>query len=94
MINKQLLVNTLSHSKHFYDKREVNISKKLEFKTHLCLVQLKPQKQRLYSGGVEDKSNAIVGVDFLMTANYKSHLVYLIVLLVLYENIPFPTTLA
>jgi hypothetical protein len=100
MINKRLLVKALlSHNDEnsFYDKKlKLNLSTKegkAKFLKHVCaLSNSNPNNNSYIVIGIEDKANAIVGVDFFDDSKiqnlinaYMDHPP-----LVLYENIPFP----
>ena len=100
MINKRLLVKALlSHNDEnsFYDKKlKLNLSSKegkAKFLKHICALSNSNPKNNAYIVvGVEDKSNAIVGVDFFDDSKLQNLInAYLDhPPLVLYENIPFP----
>ena len=100
MINKRLLVKALlSHNDEnsFYDKKlKLNLSSKegkAKFLKHICALSNSNPKNNAYIViGIEDKSNAIVGVDFFDDSKLQNLInAYLHhPPLVLYENIPFP----
>ena len=72
MINKRLLIkNLLAHNDEnsFYDKKRfISISEKdgkAKFLKHVCaLANSNPKNNSFIVIGVEDRDNAIVGVDF------------------------------
>lgn len=80
MINKRLLIkNLLAHNDEnsFYDKkRQLNIGEKegkAKFLKHICaLSNSNPENNSYIVIGVEDEDNAIVGIDFLTTARYRT----------------------
>ena len=80
MINKRLLIKTLlahNDENSFYDKkRRVDLSTKegkAKFLKHICaLSNSNPKNNSYIVVGVEDHTNKILGVDFLMTANCKT----------------------
>lgn len=100
MINKRLLVKALlSHNDEnsFYDKKlKLNLSTKegkAKFLKHVCaLSNSNPNNNSYIVIGIEDKANAIVGVDFFDDSKIQNlinaHMDH--PPLVLYENIPFP----
>ncbi len=100
MINKRLLVKALlSHNDEnsFYDKKlKLNLSNKegkAKFLKHICaLSNANPENNAYIVIGVEDQSNAIVGVDFFDDSKLQNLVnAYLEnPPLVMYENIPFP----
>ena len=100
MINKRLLVKALlSHNDEnsFYDKKlKLNLSTKegkAKFLKHVCaLSNSNPNNNSYIVIGIEDKANAIVGVDFFDDSKIQNLInAYLEnPPLVLYENIPFP----
>lgn len=100
MINKRLLVKALlSHNDEnsFYDKKlKLNLSSKegkAKFLKHICALSNSNPKNNAYIAvGIEDKSNAIVGVDFFDDSKLQNLInAYLDhPPVVLYENIPFP----
>ena len=100
MINKRLLVKALlSHNDEnsFYDKKlKLNLSSKegkAKFLKHICALSNSNPKNNAYIVvGIEDKANAIVGVDFFDDSKLQNLInAYLDnPPLVLYENIPFP----
>ena len=100
MINKRLLVKALlSHNDEnsFYDKKlKLNLSTKegkAKFLKHICaLSNSNPNNHAYIVIGIEDNSNAIVGVDFFDDSKLQNLInAYLDnPPLVLYENIPFP----
>lgn len=100
MINKRLLIKALlSHNdeNNFYDKKvKVNLDTKegkAKFLKHICaLSNSNPENNSYLVIGIEDQSNAIIGVDFFDDSKlqnlinaYLDHPPQ-----VLYENIPFP----
>ncbi len=100
MINKRLLVKALlSHNDEnsFYDKKlKLNLATKegkAKFLKHICALSNSNPKNNAYIVvGIEDKANAIVGVDFFDDSKLQNLInAYLDnPPLVLYENIPFP----
>ena len=100
MINKRLLVKALlSHNDEnsFYDKKlKLNLSTKegkAKFLKHVCaLSNSNPNNNSYIVIGVEDKANAIVGVDFFDDSKIQNLINAYMENppLVLYENIPFP----
>ena len=100
MINKRLLVKALlSHNDEnsFYDKKlKLNLSTKegkAKFLKHVCaLSNSNPNNNSYIVIGIEDKANAIVGVDFFDDSKIQNLInAYLEnPPLVLYVNIPFP----
>ena len=100
MINKRLLIkNLLAHNDEnsFYDKKRfIAIGEKegkAKFLKHICaLANSNPKNNSFIVIGVEDRDNAIVGVDFFDDSKIQNLVnAYLeIPPLVSYENIPFP----
>src|SRR5210317_2411839 len=100
MINKRLLVKSLlSHNgeNSFYDKKSmINIGTKegkAKFLKHVCaLANSNPKNNSFIVIGVEDRDNAIVGVDFFDDSKIQNLVnAYLDnPPIVSYENIPFP----
>lgn len=100
MINKRLLIkNLLAHNDEnsFYDKKRfIAIGEKegkAKFLKHICaLANSNPKNNSFIVIGVEDRDNAIVGVDFFDDSKIQNLVnAYLEnPPLVSYENIPFP----
>ncbi|MFM1808102.1 MAG: hypothetical protein RLZZ242_827 [Bacteroidota bacterium] len=100
MINKRLLIkNLLAHNDEnsFYDKKRfISISEKegkAKFLKHVCaLANSNPKNNSFIVIGVEDRDNAIVGVDFFDDSKIQNLVnAYLEnPPIVSYENIPFP----
>lgn len=100
MINKRLLIkNLLAHNDEnsFYDKkRKVDISEKegkAKFLKHICaLSNSNPKNNSYIIIGIEDETNAVVGVDFFDDSKIQNLInAYLDnPPIVQYENIPFP----
>jgi len=100
MINKRLLIkNLLAHNDEnsFYDKKRfIAIGEKegkAKFLKHICaLTNSNPKNNSFIVIGVEDRDNAIVGVDFFDDSKIQNLVnAYLEnPPLVSYENIPFP----
>lgn len=100
MINKRLLIkNLLAHNDEnsFYDKKRfISISEKegkAKFLKHVCaLANSNPKNNSFIVIGVEDRDNAIVGVDFFDDSKIQNLVnAYLDnPPIVSYENIPFP----
>ncbi len=100
MINKRLLIkNLLAHNDEnsFYDKKRfIAIGEKegkAKFLKHVCaLANSNPKNNSFIVIGVEDRNNAIVGVDFFDDSKIQNLVnAYLEnPPLVSYENIPFP----
>ncbi|MGA0828479.1 MAG: ATP-binding protein [Flavobacteriaceae bacterium] len=100
MINKRLLIkNLLAHNDEnsFYDKKRfISISEKegkAKFLKHVCaLANSNPKNNSFIVIGVEDRDNAITGVDFFDDSKIQNLVNAFLENppIVSYENIPFP----
>ncbi|MEO9953284.1 ATP-binding protein [Nonlabens sp.] len=100
MINKRLLVkNLLAHNDEnsFYDKKlKIDLSNKegkAKFLKHICALSNSNPKNNSYIViGVDDVTNAIVGVDFFDDSKLQNliNAYFTNAPIIQYENIPFP----